>query len=81
MVKPKGINVIEGSYSCHNTLYEHYDLRIFLTVDEDEQLRRIATRNGENAVMIFREKWIPLEEKYFEAFDIKERCEFVAKLW
>lgn len=77
MIYAKKINIVEGSYSCHNDLCEYYDLRVFITVDEDEQLRRIAMRNGEEAVKIFEEKWIPLEEKYFETFGIKERCELI----
>mgnify|MGYP002461575025 CR=1 FL=1 len=46
-VVPSVINIIEGSYSCRPTLYSFYDLRIFLTVDQEEQLRRIRKRNLE----------------------------------
>lgn len=69
------ICVIEGSYSCHSELWEYYDLRVFLDVDKDEQIRRIIRRNGEDRVGDFREKWIPLEEKYFSEYDIEGRCE------
>lgn len=78
-VTPKGINIIEGSYSCHPSLWEHYDLRIFLTVSPEEQLKRIVKRNGEQNAEVFRTRWIPLEEKYFAAFDIAQRCDIVLK--
>ena len=78
-VTPKGINIIEGSYSCHPSLWEHYDLRIFLTVSPEEQFKRIVKRNGEQNAEVFRTRWIPLEEKYFTAFDIAQRCDIVLK--
>lgn len=73
-VAPNSVNIIEGSYSCHPVLYQNYDLTIFLTVDEAEQLRRIRCRNGEAGAAQFQEKWIPLEERYFSAYHVKERC-------
>lgn len=73
-VKAKKVTIIEGSYSCHPKLWEFYDLRIFLTIDERTQRKRIENRNKENAKMFF-EKWIPLEETYFKAFAVEERCD------
>ena len=67
--------IIEGSYACHPALAAHYDVRLFLTVDAEEQLRRIAQRGGEAAAAVFKEKWIPLEEAYFAAFDVAARCD------
>lgn len=67
--------IIEGSYSCHPALWENYDLKIFLTIGADEQLRRIRKRNGISALSTFREKWIPLEELYFSAYRIEEHCD------
>ena len=72
--------LIEGSYSCHPELWDFYDLRIFLTVDPDEQLRRIALRSGEESVRQFQERWIPLEEQYFTAYRIKERCDLCLEI-
>lgn len=69
------INIIEGSYSCHPMLWDYYDFRIFLTVDPQEQFRRIQKRNGEVSAALFRDKWIPLEEKYFSFYQIQERCD------
>ena len=46
----------------------------------EEQLRRIAARNGPAGLEAFRQRWIPLEEGYFEAFALAERCELVLAL-
>lgn len=67
--------IIEGSYSCHPVLWDFYDLRIFLTTDYETQLKRIERRNGAERVSDFRDRWIPLEEKYFAAYRIAERCD------
>lgn len=70
------IHIIEGSYSCHVALREYYDLRIFLSVSPKEQMRRIVKRSGEDVAEIFRSKWIPLEEHYFEACSVCDACDY-----
>lgn len=75
-VLPGKLTVVEGSYSCHRSLWDHYDLHIFLTVDADEQMRRIAARNGARAE-VFRQKWIPLEEAYFSAFQLEFKSDLL----
>ena len=72
----KKINIIEGSYSCHNALYDYYDLRIFLSVSKEEQMKRILLRDGIEKAKIFETKWIPLEENYFSTFCIKDKCDY-----
>ena len=67
--------VTEGSYSCHPALRKYYGLRVFLSVSPQEQLRRIEKRNGPEATVVFREKWIPLEELYFSRCGVEEACE------
>lgn len=74
-VEPGRVMIVEGSYSCHPVLWDFYDLRIWLDVNPEEQMRRIRRRNGEAGAARFRDRWIPLEEKYFAAFRIRERCD------
>lgn len=69
------LTVVEGSYSCHPDLWEYYDFRVFLSVVQGEQLERIRKRNGDEAALVFQKRWIPLEEKYFDAYRISERCD------
>lgn len=76
-VTPKRINIVEGSYSCNPHLIKYYDYKIFMTVDKSEQLKRIEKRNGKEAVKVFMEKWIPLEEKYFSECKIKDLSDLV----
>lgn len=74
-IAPNPVNIIEGSYSCHPNLRGYYDLTVFLTIDETEQMNRIEHRNGKSAAIQFRERWIPLEERYFSAYSIAECCD------
>lgn len=76
-VNPLRLVVIEGAYSCRPELMEYYDLKIFMSVGEKEQKKRIMQRNGEKAAKIFESRWIPYEEKYFKAFNIKEKCDVI----
>lgn len=76
-VDPAPLTIVEGSYSCHPDLWDCYDLHIFVDVDSEEQLRRITKRNGAAMAKVFAERWIPLEERYFKAFSICEKCEIV----
>ena len=69
------IAIVEGSYACHPSLWQHYDLRIFLSVEPDEQMRRIQKRNGPEKAVQFAQRWIPFEEMYFRAFRVQERCD------
>lgn len=79
-LKPSSVVLVEGSYSCHPALWDYYDRRVFLTVDPEEQLRRIEARDGPSQLPVFREKWIPLEERYFSAFQVEERCDYQLEL-
>lgn len=72
--------LVEGSYSCHPRLWDYYGLHLFLTVDPGVQLRRIEARNGPEKLEDFRGKWIPLEERYFSAFSLHNRCEILLEL-
>ena len=76
VLSPASMVLVEGSYSCHPALWDCYDRRVFLTVDPEEQLRRIEARDGCEQLKNFREKWIPLEERYFSAFQVEERCDY-----
>ena len=73
--KVGNVAIVEGSYSCHPDLWDRYGLHVFLTLSPEEQMRRITAREGEAAAEIFRQKWIPLEEEYFKAYRVSERCD------
>ena len=61
--------VVEGSYALHPTLADFYNLKILLTVDNQTQKQRLLIREGEQGIVNFINKWIPLENRYFDALD------------
>ena len=77
LVKPKTMNVVEGSYCMHPYLDDIYDIKVFLTIDYELQKARILQRNGKEKLKDFIQKWIPMENKYFDTFKIKQKCDYV----
>ncbi len=71
------LKIVEGAYSCHPQLGNYMNLRVFNDVKSEEQLARICRRDGENAVKSYRERWIPMEEKYLEAYQVKDKANIV----
>ncbi len=76
-IKNKSVRIVEGSYSAHPIFGRYADITIFSDISFEEQKSRILKRNGEEKLRIFLEKWIPMEEKYFKVFDIKNKANFV----
>jgi len=76
-VSPYKSIIIEGSYSLHPEIPDIYDLKIFLETDKETQLERILIRNGAEALEIFKSKWIPFENRYFEEYKIKSKCDII----
>ncbi len=76
-IVPGSVVLIEGSYSCHPSLRDYYDLHFFLTVSKAEQEKRIFLRNGSKGLDVFKTRWIPLEEEYFEAYRVPEQCDLL----
>ncbi|HHU07223.1 MAG TPA: hypothetical protein GXZ59_02635 [Clostridiaceae bacterium] len=78
-IKPGKLNIVEGSYSLHPRLRSLYNLKVFLTVDRDEQLRRLKNRSSEEQFFDFTEKWIPLENFYFDQLKIPQHSDLVLR--
>jgi len=76
-VPPGPFLLMEGSYACHPTLRDFYDLHIFLDIDPEMQKQRILTRNIPAVAERFFSEWIPLEERYFSALEIRGHCQLV----
>ncbi|MDD4796778.1 MAG: hypothetical protein PHO66_03305, partial [Eubacteriales bacterium] len=69
-IAARPVIVVEGSYSLRPAFRDAYDLSVFLSVGEEEQTRRIQERNGPDAYAAFRDRWIPMENRYFDACDV-----------
>lgn len=74
---PAQLNIVEGAYSMHPALSAFYDLSVFLTIDPQLQAARILRRNGPAMQQRFLNEWIPLEQRYFAAYDIPTRCDLL----
>lgn len=73
-IPPVPVIIVEGAYSQHPRFGGYADLTVFCDIAPEEQKRRITARNREEHWMVFREQWIPLEEKYLAEYHIKENA-------
>ena len=76
LLTPQPLVLVEGSYSCHPTLADCYDLKVFVTCSKEEQARRLQAREGGRYPNFVR-RWIPLEEGYFASYRIEESADIV----
>jgi len=67
--------IVEGSYSHHPYFGEYGDIRVFSIIDPDEQRRRILSRNGEEMAQKFENIWIPMENRYFKEYNIRDKAD------
>lgn len=67
--------IVEGAYAMHPYFDRYYDMSLFLCAAKEERIRRIVAR-GQNAE-IFLKRWIPLENRYFEAYELKDRVDYI----
>ena len=75
-VSPKRLNIVEGVYSLHPQLAPFYEYKIFLDVERSVQLERILHRSGPNMLAKFKNEWIPLEDAYFKAYNLRAQNDF-----
>ncbi|MCL2169933.1 MAG: hypothetical protein FWB74_07905 [Defluviitaleaceae bacterium] len=76
-IRPFDVVIVEGSYSLHPALNHAYDIKVFMEVEKDEQMRRVRKRNGAAMAEKFEKSWIPMEKRYHKAFEIKKMCHVV----
>jgi len=73
-VTRRRLNIIEGAYCCHPFFGDIYQARFFVEVSPEVQKKRLLARNGREQYKRFVEEWIPMENRYFEAFEIRRSC-------
>lgn len=61
--------LVEGVYSLHPLFRDAYDLGYVLSASYDARIARIKARSREKKLETFTSLWMPLEDRYFEAFD------------
>lgn len=78
-VERKPLVVVEGAYSMHPELAEYYDFKVYLDIDKTCQKERVIKRSPEKAER-FMTEWIPMEEKYFQAMEVRNRADMVIEI-
>ena len=73
------VAIIEGSYCCQESLFDFYDVHIFVDVNKNVQQQRLCEREGEAKLKGFNDRWIPMEERYFATTELKYKCEIYYK--
>ncbi len=73
---PKPLTIVEGVYSMHPYFGDIYDYKIFLNISEETKIRRLKIRSPEKLDRFINE-WIPMENKYFDEYKIKEKCDII----
>ena len=66
------ILILEGSYCNLPPIRETADLRIFLNTPREIREARLKERESPESLTRFHEKWIPLENAYFEAYSLPD---------
>jgi len=78
-VEEKPLTIVEGSYSRHPRFGIYTDLTAFSCISAETQKERILARNGEAMWQRFRDAWIPMENRYFAAFDVAKTADFTVQ--
>ena len=73
-MSPSPIAIVEGSYSMRPELRDRYTLRVWVEAPWEVRLERLAQRGGEGCLQRYCTLWIPMEDKYFQHFQIKDCC-------
>lgn len=75
-LSPKSLVVIEGSYSMRPEFRSLYDCTLFMDIPPVLQKERLLSRVGEERCKDFETRWIPMENRYFSHYNIKEQCDY-----
>ena len=65
-------NIVEGTYALHPQLLPYYSHVVVLKIDSQLQIERLSKRNFKQ-IKQFQERWIPLENQYFEYYHLFEK--------
>ncbi len=76
-VRSSPYRIVEGSFSQHSIFGSYMDVRVFMSVDKAEQRRRVLLRDGDRLAPSYFSVWIPMEDEYFQFFNLKEKSDVV----
>ena len=72
---PKAVTVFEGAYCMYPDRIP-YNVSAFFKCREEMQYQRVLARNGPEKLEAFKNRFIPMEHKYFQTFQIPEKADF-----
>lgn len=75
-IRTKPMLIVEGVYSLHPKFIHIYDLKVFLSVSEKDQKSRILDRSDGDKLRRYEDEWLPMENKYFNEFEVYNKCDF-----
>ena len=75
------ILILEGSYCSLPAIRQYADVRIFVTAPWEIRLERLKKRESPQSLQMFHDRWIPLEDSYFEAFGLPDPECIVLNEW
>ncbi|MCM1468389.1 MAG: hypothetical protein NC086_09590, partial [Alistipes sp.] len=76
-IEAKPLVIVEGAYSQHIEYRSVYDLKVFFDIEPGMQQAQILNRNGQEMSAMFRDVWIPMEEKYFANSELLDKSDMV----
>lgn len=76
-VPARPLTVVEGSYALHPVLREGYGITAYLYCEPKTQRSRLAARGASPELLRrFEEEWIPMENRYAQAFGLRAEADF-----
>jgi anaerobic ribonucleoside-triphosphate reductase activating protein len=71
------LRIVEGSYALSPRLRGLYSVSVFMDIGAAAQRERLLTREGARGMRAYAERWLPLEESYFERFDVRGCADYL----
>jgi uridine kinase len=65
--------ILEGSYCNLPAIREYADVRFFVNTSPETRMERLKKRESPQSLQMFYDRWIPLEDRYFEAYGLPDR--------
>lgn len=78
-VPPSALTIIEGVYALRPDLQPYYSICCYIDAPWSVRRERLLKRCGEGGLARFEALWIPLEQQYFETFQIESQCSIKIK--
>lgn len=73
-IAPAPLTVVEGCYSLRPDLRDAFQIRVWVEASLDTRRQRLLARGGPECLASFEQRWIPLENHYFDRFQVKQCC-------